>query len=206
MTKTMCTAHRGFTLIELLIVVAILSVLCAIATPNFMEAQTRAKVSRTRADIKTLATALETYRVDNSKYPAVGNPDRPNRFDLYIPIDRRLTPITTPIAYISALPADPYFSTEAGGIEAGSDDYVYAPGNLYAGANQKYSGSAYRNTIFSVSGRGPDRNIHAGGYCMAHPLAFENKQNIIGQYDPTNGTVSEGDVFRVGGGSLGQTD
>src|SRR6266545_3682317 len=51
----------GFTLIELLIVVAIIAVLAAIAVPNFLEAQTRAKVSRCKADLKTIATAFEAY-------------------------------------------------------------------------------------------------------------------------------------------------
>src|SRR5215207_257564 len=59
----------GFTLIELLIVVAIIAILAAIAVPNFLEAQTRSKVARIRADIRTVATGLETYAVDNNKYP-----------------------------------------------------------------------------------------------------------------------------------------
>ena len=37
---------RGFTLIELLIVIAIIAILALIAIPNFLEAQTRSKVSR----------------------------------------------------------------------------------------------------------------------------------------------------------------
>jgi type II secretory pathway pseudopilin PulG len=36
--------------------------------PNFLEAQTRAKVSRAKSDMRTLATALESYYVDNNNY------------------------------------------------------------------------------------------------------------------------------------------
>src|SRR6187401_1687051 len=64
--------HRkihAFTLIELLIVVAIIAILAAIAVPNFLEAQVRAKVSRVRNDQRSLATGIETYFVDNNTYP-----------------------------------------------------------------------------------------------------------------------------------------
>ncbi len=60
---------HGFTLIELLIVVAIIAILAAIAVPNFLEAQVRAKVSRVRADLRTVATGLEMYVVDYNSYP-----------------------------------------------------------------------------------------------------------------------------------------
>lgn len=53
--------NNGFTLIELLVVVAIISIIALIALPNFLEAQTRAKVSRVKSDIRTLAVAVETY-------------------------------------------------------------------------------------------------------------------------------------------------
>ena len=59
----------GFTLIELLIVVAIIAILAAIAAPNLLEAQTRSKVSRVHADMRSISTGLEAYRVDNSHYP-----------------------------------------------------------------------------------------------------------------------------------------
>ena len=59
---------RAFTLIELLIVVAIIAILAAIAVPNFLEAQTRSKVSRSKADIRTQAIAMEAYFVDHNSY------------------------------------------------------------------------------------------------------------------------------------------
>ena len=62
-------SRQGFTLIELLIVVAIIAILAAIAVPNFLEAQTRAKVSRVKADVRSLTTALELYYIDSNEYP-----------------------------------------------------------------------------------------------------------------------------------------
>src|SRR6056297_1747090 len=61
--------HRAFTLIELLIVVAIIAILAAIAVPNFLEAQIRSKIARVKSDTRTVATAMESYAVDNNRYP-----------------------------------------------------------------------------------------------------------------------------------------
>ena len=59
-------SDHGFTLIELLIVIAIILILIAIALPNFLAAQVRAKVLRERADMKTLATAIESLRTERN--------------------------------------------------------------------------------------------------------------------------------------------
>ena len=68
----MVRRQHAFTLIELLIVVAIIAILAAIAVPNFLEAQVRAKVARVHADMRAQATAIESYLVDNNYYPLMG--------------------------------------------------------------------------------------------------------------------------------------
>ena len=52
LTLDRTTARRGFTLIELLIVIAIILILIAIALPNFLEAQERARVTRAKAELR----------------------------------------------------------------------------------------------------------------------------------------------------------
>ncbi|MDX2175310.1 MAG: prepilin-type N-terminal cleavage/methylation domain-containing protein [Candidatus Sumerlaeia bacterium] len=101
----------GFTLIELLIVVAIIAILAAIAVPNFLEAQVRSKVSRAKADMRTIATGLEAYRVDNNRYPDVPSSALPlPPIKLGINYSRRtLTLLSTPISYLTGgLLTDPF--------------------------------------------------------------------------------------------------
>ena len=88
--------RTGFTLIELLIVVAIIAILAAIAVPNFLEAQTRAKVSRAKADMRSVRTGLESYAVDFNKYPD-------HAADTWHPSLLEIPQLSTPVAYLTAL-------------------------------------------------------------------------------------------------------
>ncbi len=60
---------KGFSLIELLIVIAIISIITAIVVPNLMSANIRAKVSGVKADMGSVAIALEDYKIDYGEYP-----------------------------------------------------------------------------------------------------------------------------------------
>jgi general secretion pathway protein G len=60
--------QKGFTLIELLIVVAIIGIIAAIAIPNLLNAIQRGKQKRTMGDMRTAATANESYSIDNNQY------------------------------------------------------------------------------------------------------------------------------------------
>jgi len=197
---------RGFTLIELLIVVAIIAILALIAVPNFLEAQVRAKVSRAEADLRTIATALEAYAVDYNDYPP--NDGRYN----VIPVE-----LTTPVAYIaSANLTDPFAFDVRESLtlyEAKSSLYTYTKivtideaefwqragrpcpheaidhWSENEGALQKYG----KWRLVSV---GPDRAYLDLNF--PPPLRGSDIP-----YDPTNGTVSFGNILRFQNGRSG---
>lgn len=96
--------------------------------------------SRTDADLRSIATALEMYNIDNNAFP------------------RELHVLTSPLDYMSSIPEDPF-----------------APGEEFRWTPEAVDDKLY---LWSV---GPDE--------------IDSEGRIV--YDPTNGTVSAGDIVRV---------
>jgi len=180
--------QRAFTLIELLIVVAVIAILAAIAVPNFLEAQTRSKVSRARADLRSLAVALQAYAVDWNAYPpAMANA-------MYF----KLKVLSSPIAYITnAYVADPF--------PAGDPSSVLHYRKCLSYLGRTPTGTCIRNTDrvvwWILMSNGPDlRYTNSAGEGPSASLNSGDPARILAfRYDPTNGTVSEGNINRPGG-------
>ncbi len=61
--------QSGFTLIEIMVVVVILAILGAVVVPNLLGNVDEARITKANTDIKSIETALDLYRLDNSVYP-----------------------------------------------------------------------------------------------------------------------------------------
>ena len=65
----LCTLRRGYTLIEMIIVMAIISVLVAIAVPMYQKSLTRTRESLLKNNLFTLRTVIDEYTFDKQKAP-----------------------------------------------------------------------------------------------------------------------------------------
>lgn len=190
-SKNFGRARRAFTLIELLIVVAIIGILAAIAVPNFLNAQLRAKVARVKSDMKGLSTAIESYYIDHNHHPWFNGYNYPAR---YHAIMYHLIPLTTPVSYIASVDLqDPFLTTmSAGGYEDETlrDSYNYA--------NLEYFNADKPLKAWVLNSMGPDMTTNKGLQTEYWARGMVDASTVT-IYTPTNGLISAGDIPLTGG-------
>ena len=216
-------SRSAFTLIELLIVVAIIAILAAIAVPNFLEAQTRSKVARVRADLRALATALESYYVDNNSYTGRNQEgDHPGSAGSghSSPWLHGFAQLTSPVSYMTAIPDDPFGGSRIGTRPQDWRGPGYGRGVGVANGRIPVGGWPMNRATdcWMLESDGPDRwDDTQGNFSTSNfPWPALDPNNLNGDvgslnvnqqvitvsallYDPTNGTVSVGEIMRFGG-------
>lgn len=94
--------HAGFTLIEIMVVVLILGLLAALVVPKIVGRTDEARVTKAKADIKAIESALNLFKIDNGFYPTTAEgitalvqaPPRARRWN--------------PDGYLEKVPVDPW--------------------------------------------------------------------------------------------------
>lgn len=134
--------QAGFSMIEIMIGLAIIAIIASIAVPNLMSRLDQAKVSATKAEMASIVTALNMYKLDNGHYPSTSQ-------GLKALVER---PTGTPAAnnwaqegYLRKLPKDKW-----------NNDFLYiAPGSngpfdiISYGADGIDGGESYNADIYS---------------------------------------------------------
>ncbi len=176
----------GFTLIELLIVVAIIGILAAIAVPNFLNAQLRARIAATEANMKAIGNAVEMYCIDHGQYP---NTYYPGTVTFINPRIYRFRRLTTPVAYMSASVRDVFNKIDA---EADAVYPFWGPDTM----DHRRLG-----TWFDHPDMSPIKNQRGGWAIMSfgpdQDYESTQKQYLL-VFAVSNGLISDGDIYRFG--------
>jgi hypothetical protein len=182
----------GFETLIMSVLGSVAAVPAAVSAPAMEEAQTESEVNRVETEMRNVGLALEAYYIDNNVYPPpVDENGKPGtvRMDGSV-ISAGYLPwmLTTPVAYTARIPEDPYHQREDG---------THPP--------YRYATNGVACWITASDGPDKDVDVNVGDYpnpekgkCswtfFAEHLGFGDAV----QYDATNGTVSSGDLMRVG--------
>jgi general secretion pathway protein G len=138
MTRRKSHKEAGFTLIEMMVVIVIIGILTTVVVLNVLPDVDKAAITRARADIATLETALTSYKADTMTFPTSSQGLAALKA---APTDMAQPERYRPGGYVQRLPNDPW-------------GHAY----LYASPSQRNNGGP-----FDVWSMGPDGLTGPGG-------------------------------------------
>lgn len=167
------SVKRGLTLFEMTMVLTVTMILSLIFIYSSKHLIVRTKMERVKEEHRVLTRALQNYHMDYNDYPS------------------RLGALNTPTTYLSSLPSDPFL-----GSKYNSYEYIYHPTEGYtyiiisAGPDGDKDLDEMLNNYMQLAGSqdGPAYSRRQLVQ-MLIPHYLANKV-----YDPTNGSVSDGDL------------
>ena len=184
---------RAFTLIELLIVVAIIGILAAIAVPNFLNAQVRARVARTYGDMKAVVHGFEVYHLDNGEWV----PDY-DGIGMGVGSEwRTYSALTTPIAYMTSVPLDVWVQKDEFRQLQGKSEKLYEYWGYKSGGASRLAVCKQYGFGYAMRSIGPD-----------HALQWNSDFRALGMgersfaYHSSNGLTSRGDILATNHGVM----
>ena len=149
-----------------------------------------------RQNFTTLATGLESYYVDNNRYICSWN-----KFGNRVHPAQRLRRLTSPIKYLSSFPYDEFEITRGTGRSWCYWYYCYWYEDRWSIQEWGASASKWENKLpgvyrynsikYVITSKGPDRED-----------SFWRPTGGLKEYDPTNGTISWGDLHYWGPGNV----
>ena len=211
---------KGFSLIELLIVISIISIITAIVVPNLMSANIRAKVSGVKADMGSIAIALEDYKVDYGEYPRDSRFSRSSSYASDIIAEPNqafdgksgsddgndaigLGYLVYPKAgfeptYLKRIAGDPFNNDGEedwnGTSGAHNHHYLYYTGKWSVNGPVKCTSSSDSPQYWALVSYGPDKQKNIDDYDSARAAVITGTK----RYDSDSGITSDGDIVIIG--------
>jgi len=204
---------KGFTLVELLIVIDIIVTITAIAVPNLISANIKAKVKGIKSEMGSIAIALEDYRIDKGDYPIEPDPSKYDPDEIAKPdkaFDHHskavglgklvFPPQASDPVYLYRVPGDPF--NDGGEEEWNGTSGAHNNHYCYFTADASRQSSSTEAKYWALVSYGPDKARDIDSYTKAWNAVDPNApnhdtyKNLI--YNPDNGITSSGDIVIIG--------